>query len=463
MSGKIVLTEGKFTIAAAINFSVGQDHISVAGQGPSTILTCTTAINIFSVNGTNADKLDRVRFESLHFDGPTDGTTCRAIFADFADVLEIKDCYFRTFDGASTAVILLRDCFRARVMNNFFGFGTRGVELLQNDNTNRPSGSENSSICDNTFVSMAEDSIRLDESDSTTITGNTFKTCGTTSGAVINAITSVINTTISANGFESSLATAINGPFQETAITGNSMEALGTTSLATIDLDNGANVVSGNVFARNLGTGIEINGSNNLIVGNRIQSPGFEDLSALNDGIIVKGSRDNNTIIGNLVSSSSGKFMRYGIRVDASTCDNTVIIGNNVIANGGTVTTLISDVGTNTDLRNNIPSTLDGLIADPGDGNAIPVTRTGHVPLVSAGAETRTIADADGAGFTMDLYFKTDGGACVVTAASPINQTGNNTLTFADVGDHIRLVSIEDGADFEWREAANDGVALSTV
>lgn len=102
-------------------------------------------------------------------------------------------------------------------------------------------------------------------------------------------------------------------------------------------------------------------------------------------------------------------------------------------------------------------------IVDPGDAGAIPVIRSGYVPLVTGAAETRTLADADAPGLTLDLYFKTDVGNCVVTSASPINQTGNNTMTFADVGDHLRLSSIEDGADLEWRVVANDGVALSTV
>lgn len=103
-----------------------------------------------------------------------------------------------------------------------------------------------------------------------------------------------------------------------------------------------------------------------------------------------------------------------------------------------------------------------GVIADPGDGNAIPSNVSGHVPLVTGGGgETRTIADATKAGLTLDLYLKTDGSDCVVTAASPVNQAGNTIMTFADVGDHLRLGSIEDGSDFEWRVVANDGVALS--
>jgi predicted RecA/RadA family phage recombinase len=106
---------------------------------------------------------------------------------------------------------------------------------------------------------------------------------------------------------------------------------------------------------------------------------------------------------------------------------------------------------------------LASIIADPGDGEAIPVTVSGSVSLVSAGAETRTLADPTFVGQQLSLGFKTDGGDVVVTSASPVNQTGNNTLTFADVGDHLQLTAIEDGSDIEWRVVANDGVALSTV
>ena len=45
-----------------------------------------------------------------------------------------------------------------------------------------------------------------------------------------------------------------------------------------------------------------------------------------------------------------------------------------------------------------------------------------------------------------------------------MNQTGNNTLTFADIGDHVRLAGFNNATDgWEWREIANDGVALTTV
>lgn len=126
-------------------------------------------------------------------------------------------------------------------------------------------------------------------------------------------------------------------------------------------------------------------------------------------------------------------------------------------------------VGTDVDVAGTL--TVDGTtkivglvpITDPGNAGAIAVTRSGYCPLVTAGSETRTVADPSAVGMILILSFKTDNNDCVVTFASPINQTANNTATFADVGDSQMLISVEDGSDIEWREFQNDGVALTTV
>jgi predicted RecA/RadA family phage recombinase len=108
-------------------------------------------------------------------------------------------------------------------------------------------------------------------------------------------------------------------------------------------------------------------------------------------------------------------------------------------------------------------SQLSQPLTDPGDAGAIYNAATGYVPLVTAGAETRTLAIPTVVGVELLLMLYTDGGDCVVTVASAVNQTGNNTLTFAEVGDSIRLVSVAYGGALAWRIAHNDGVALSTV
>lgn len=102
-------------------------------------------------------------------------------------------------------------------------------------------------------------------------------------------------------------------------------------------------------------------------------------------------------------------------------------------------------------------------VADPGDAGAIPVTQSASVALTTAGAETRTIALPAFIGQRLNVCLDTDGGDAVVTVAQPINQTGDNTLTFADAGDHISLEAITVGGALRWRVLANDGVALSTV
>jgi predicted RecA/RadA family phage recombinase len=109
------------------------------------------------------------------------------------------------------------------------------------------------------------------------------------------------------------------------------------------------------------------------------------------------------------------------------------------------------------------PGPLEATINDPGASGAIPVLRSGHVDLVTAAAETRTIPIPTYAGQSILLGFKTDGGNCVVTAAVGVNQTGNNTLTFADAGDAIELVGVTKGSALVWRVRSNDGVALTTV
>lgn len=106
---------------------------------------------------------------------------------------------------------------------------------------------------------------------------------------------------------------------------------------------------------------------------------------------------------------------------------------------------------------------LSNLIADPGNAGAIPVIRSGCVPLVSTGAETRTLAAPSFAGQQLSLAFKTDGGDVVLTCASGLNQTGNNTITFNDAGDVVTLLAIEVGSNLRWRVQLNDGATLATV
>lgn len=105
------------------------------------------------------------------------------------------------------------------------------------------------------------------------------------------------------------------------------------------------------------------------------------------------------------------------------------------------------------------------VISDPGDGGAIPVTRSGVCAITTGGSgETRTLADPDQAGLTITLTLDVDGGGdAVVTVATAFNDTGNNTITLADAGETITLVATQIAGSPVWRLVENDGAALSTV
>lgn len=106
---------------------------------------------------------------------------------------------------------------------------------------------------------------------------------------------------------------------------------------------------------------------------------------------------------------------------------------------------------------------MTASIADPGNAGAIVVTASGHCDIVTAGAETRTIAAPSFVGQELLLSMKTDGGDCVITVATTVNQTGNNTITLNDAGDAVLLVAKASGANKRWSVAFNDGASLSTV
>lgn len=109
------------------------------------------------------------------------------------------------------------------------------------------------------------------------------------------------------------------------------------------------------------------------------------------------------------------------------------------------------------------------LIKDPGNGGKIAAGTRGNslVRLVTAGAETRTVALPAFPGERLALNFQEDGGDCVVTMPTALNETGNNTVTFTAVGQIVRFEAGYIGTlaspTLCWRIVNNDGATLSTV
>lgn len=105
----------------------------------------------------------------------------------------------------------------------------------------------------------------------------------------------------------------------------------------------------------------------------------------------------------------------------------------------------------------------DGVSPDPGNGKVIsPVGALVNVPLVTAGAETRTVAAPVGPCKIFSLTCITYVGNCVVTFPAAINATGNTIATFTAANQTITVVSVPvAGGTFRYRVLANDGTTLS--
>lgn len=102
-------------------------------------------------------------------------------------------------------------------------------------------------------------------------------------------------------------------------------------------------------------------------------------------------------------------------------------------------------------------------MTDPGNGGAIPVTHSGFVAIVTGGAETRTLAAPTFIGQKLLIYMKTDGGDCVLTCATTLKESGENTVTFDNTGESLLIHAVEEGSNLRWRCAVADGAALTTV
>ena len=173
---------------------------------------------------------------------------------------------------------------------------------------------------------------------------------------------------------------------------------------------------------------------------------------AINDGAAVYWDADGNPLGGTAgtgaatTTSGGNTFMGFAVGAALET-DETVRIDLVGVAA----------------VTNTIHNALTAVLTDPGNAGAIPVTDSGHVDIVSAGVETRTLAAPTDVGQLLLISFQTKVGNVTITCATAVNQTGNNTILLDTAADSILLVAVASGANKRWRVVYNDGCTLSTV
>lgn len=102
-----------------------------------------------------------------------------------------------------------------------------------------------------------------------------------------------------------------------------------------------------------------------------------------------------------------------------------------------------------------------GIGNDPGNAGTITPTLWGVIyPIVTAGAETRTLARPDKAGILTTIVLDTDGGDLTMTVTGGYNAAGATSIVFGTAGDMVVFMSVKTGTTFQWTVIAQEGTNI---
>jgi len=102
------------------------------------------------------------------------------------------------------------------------------------------------------------------------------------------------------------------------------------------------------------------------------------------------------------------------------------------------------------------------VVPDPGASGTIYLDRWGSVvPVVTAAAEARTLAQPTKAGLVCMVVLDTDGGDLTLTVTGGYNVDADTSITFGDAGDFVVFASTKVGSYYYWRVLSQEGTNLT--
>lgn len=105
-----------------------------------------------------------------------------------------------------------------------------------------------------------------------------------------------------------------------------------------------------------------------------------------------------------------------------------------------------------------------GRLNDPGDAGTITVEVWGQTcSIVTAGVETRTLAQPTKPGILCAVGMHTDGGTMTLTVTGGYNASADTTLTYDTAGDFAVFYSIDNGGSYYWRPIAGVGSGITEL
>lgn len=191
-----------------------------------------------------------------------------------------------------------------------------------------------------------------------------------------------------------------------------------------------------------------------------IVCPYGRDISLAEDDdyvLLIKFDADTWVVLATKITAAAGGLLGSVLAL-TTTGNGASLIGIEDAASLITATTVEAAL---LEIVNRLPT---NVIADPGTGAAIPVTRSGQVQLVIANAvETNTLAIPTFAGqrLTISCVSLAGSGTRAITSAQAVNAAGNTVMTFNAASDLIVLEAVLIANALRWRVILNESVALS--
>jgi len=106
----------------------------------------------------------------------------------------------------------------------------------------------------------------------------------------------------------------------------------------------------------------------------------------------------------------------------------------------------------------------DYTMTDPGAGGTITINRQlAVVPVVTAAAEARTLAQPTKAGLICAIVLETRVGDATLTVTGGYNQAADTDIVFDTAGDWVKFHSVKVGASYYWRVLSSEGVSLAGI
>lgn len=179
-------------------------------------------------------------------------------------------------------------------------------------------------------------------------------------------------------------------------------------------------------------------------------------------GLDVVASADGTNLVWEQGAGAGLSLWEAGVFRLADTTDNTKRVSFVVSTVTAGQTRSVTWADANLDFRTQ--SLASQTIADPGTGQAIPVTTSGNLALtMSVPGETNTLAIPTAIGQTLHITVASFVAAStrIITSAQAFNGTGNTVITLDAATDSILLAAASVGGALRWRVVYNDGCALT--